>query len=105
LFLFLSYLWFFLFPTPSSKILWFFSLHFLLLNYPIGSCFSFFILAQCLWVFAHYGDLIWTLQWNFFMYFPIYKKINKIKFIEIIEKGTHLSKMIIVNLPRMKKSN
>jgi hypothetical protein len=40
--------------------------------------------------------------------FPIflaYKKINKIKFIEIIKKGTHLSEVIIVNLPRMKKSN
>jgi hypothetical protein len=39
--------------------------------------------------------------------FPIfirYKKINKIKFIEIIEKRTHLSKVIIINLPRMKKS-
>ncbi len=40
--------------------------------------------------------------------FPIflrYKKINKIKFIEIIENGTHLSKSIIINLPRMKRSN
>jgi hypothetical protein len=40
--------------------------------------------------------------------FPIfsrYKKVNKIKFIEIIEKGNHLSKAIIINLPRMKKSN
>jgi hypothetical protein len=34
-----------------------------------------------------------------------YKIINKIKFIEIIEKGIHLSKGIIINLPRMKKSN
>jgi hypothetical protein len=40
--------------------------------------------------------------------FPVffrYKKINKIKFIEIIENGTHLSKSIIINLPRMKRSN
>ncbi len=40
--------------------------------------------------------------------FPIflrYKKINKIKFIEIIKKGIHLSKAIIINLSRMKKSN
>ncbi len=40
--------------------------------------------------------------------FPIflrYKKINKIKFIEIIKKGTQLSKTIIISLPRMKKSN
>jgi hypothetical protein len=40
--------------------------------------------------------------------FPIffrYKKINKIKYIEIIKKGTHLSKAIIINLPKMKKSN
>jgi hypothetical protein len=36
---------------------------------------------------------------------PRYKKINKIKFIEIVEKRTHLSKAIIINLPRMKKSN
>jgi hypothetical protein len=34
-----------------------------------------------------------------------YKKINKIKFIEIIEKWPHLFKAIIINLPRMKKSN
>jgi hypothetical protein len=40
-----------------------------------------------------------------FLVFPRYKKINKIKFIEIIEKGTHLSKVIIINLPRMEKSN
>jgi hypothetical protein len=37
--------------------------------------------------------------------FPRYKKINKIKFIEIIEKGIDLSKSIIINLPKMKKSN
>jgi hypothetical protein len=40
-----------------------------------------------------------------FLVFPRYKKINKIKFIEIIEKGTHLSKAILINLLRMKKSN
>jgi hypothetical protein len=38
-----------------------------------------------------------------FLVFPKYKKINKIKFIEVIEKGTHLSKAIIINLPKMKK--
>ncbi len=41
----------------------------------------------------------------FFLVFPRYMKTNKIKVIEIIEKGTHLSKAIIINLPRMKKSN
>jgi len=40
-----------------------------------------------------------------FHVFPKYKKTNKIKLIEIIEKGTHLFKTIIINLPRMKKSN
>ncbi len=40
-----------------------------------------------------------------FLVFPKYKKINKIKFIEVIEKGTHLSTVIIINLPKMKKSN
>jgi hypothetical protein len=40
-----------------------------------------------------------------FFVFLRYKKINKIKFIEILEKGTYLSKAIIINLPRMKKSN
>jgi hypothetical protein len=40
-----------------------------------------------------------------FPIFPRYKKINKIKLIEIITKGIHLSKAIIINLPRMKKSN
>jgi hypothetical protein len=40
-----------------------------------------------------------------FLVFPRYKKINKIKFIEIIEKRTHLFKDIIINLTRMKKSN
>jgi hypothetical protein len=38
-----------------------------------------------------------------FPVFPRYKKITKIKFVEIIEKGTHLSKAIIINPPRMKK--
>jgi hypothetical protein len=40
--------------------------------------------------------------------FPIflkYKKINKIKYIEIILKGTHLFKVIIINLLKLKKSN
>jgi hypothetical protein len=40
-----------------------------------------------------------------FLVFPRYKEINKIKFIEITKKGSHLSKVIIINLPRMKKSN
>jgi hypothetical protein len=40
-----------------------------------------------------------------FLVFPRYKKINKIKFIEIIKKGIHLFKNNIINLPRMKKSN
>jgi hypothetical protein len=40
-----------------------------------------------------------------FFVFPRYKKINKIKFIEIIKKMTHLFKAIIINLPRMKKLN
>jgi len=40
-----------------------------------------------------------------FLVFLRYKKINKIKFIEIIKKRIHLSKAIIINLPRMKKSN
>jgi hypothetical protein len=40
-----------------------------------------------------------------FHVFPRYMKINKIKFIEIIAKRIHLFKAIIINLPRMKKSN
>jgi hypothetical protein len=40
-----------------------------------------------------------------FLIFLRYKKINKIKYIEIIEKRNHLSKDNIINLPRMKKSN
>jgi hypothetical protein len=41
-------------------------------------------------------------------FFPIilrYKKINKIRSIEIIIKRIHLSEAIIINLPKMKKSN
>jgi hypothetical protein len=34
-----------------------------------------------------------------------YKKINKIRSIEIIKIGTHLSKVIIIKLPKMKNSN
>jgi hypothetical protein len=40
--------------------------------------------------------------------FPVflrYKKINKIRSIEIIKKGTHLPKAIIISLSKMKKSN
>jgi hypothetical protein len=40
-----------------------------------------------------------------FPIFPKYKKINQIKFIEIIEKWTYLLKAIIVNLLKVKKSN
>jgi hypothetical protein len=40
-----------------------------------------------------------------FLVFLKYNKINKIKFIEIILKKTHLFKTIIINLPKMKKSN
>jgi hypothetical protein len=40
-----------------------------------------------------------------FLIFLRYKKIHKIKFIEIIKKGAHLSKAIIINLPIMEKSN
>jgi hypothetical protein len=40
-----------------------------------------------------------------FLVFLRYKKINKIISIEIIKKRTHLSKTIIVSLPKMKKSN
>jgi hypothetical protein len=40
-----------------------------------------------------------------FPIFSTYKKINKIKFIEIIKKWIRLSKDNIINLPRMKKSN
>jgi hypothetical protein len=40
-----------------------------------------------------------------FPIFPRYKKINKIKFIEIIEKWIRLFKDNTINLPRMKKSN
>jgi hypothetical protein len=40
-----------------------------------------------------------------FHIFLRYKKINKIRSIEIIKKGTHLSNVIIINLSKMKKSN
>jgi hypothetical protein len=40
---------------------------------------------------------------NFPIYFR-YKKKYKIKIIDIIKKGTHLSKAIIINLSKMKKS-
>jgi hypothetical protein len=40
-----------------------------------------------------------------FLVFLKYKKINKMRSIEIIKKGTHLSKAIIINLSKMKKSN
>jgi hypothetical protein len=53
-----------------------------------------------------------TLWWPYmdvtmlvFHVFLRYKKINKIKFIEIVKKRIHISKAIIINLPRMKKSN
>jgi hypothetical protein len=53
-----------------------------------------------------------TLWWPYmdvtmiiFLVFLRYKKINKIKFIEIIIKRTHLYKAIIINLSIMKKSN
>jgi len=40
-----------------------------------------------------------------FLVFLEYKKINKIRSIEIIIINTHLSKAIIINLSKMKKSN
>jgi hypothetical protein len=40
-----------------------------------------------------------------FHVFLRYKKINKKRFIEIIKKGTHKFKAIIINLSKMKKSN
>jgi len=40
-----------------------------------------------------------------FHVFLRYKKINKIRSIEIIIKKIHLSKAIIINLPKMKKLN
>jgi hypothetical protein len=40
-----------------------------------------------------------------FLVFLRYKKINKIRSIGIIKKGIHLSKAIIINLSKMKKSN
>jgi hypothetical protein len=35
---------------------------------------------------AHYGDLIWMSQWQFFMYFLNKRKLKKLKLIEIIKK-------------------
>jgi hypothetical protein len=62
------------------------------------------------WIEIYEG--VCTLRWLYmdvtmaiFHVFPRYKKINKIKYIEIIEKGTHLSKYIIINFSKMKKSN
>ncbi len=40
-----------------------------------------------------------------FLIFLRYNKINKIRSIEIIIKGIHLSKDVIINLSKMKKSN
>jgi hypothetical protein len=40
-----------------------------------------------------------------FHVFLKYKKIKNKKFIDVIRKGTHLFKVIIINLPKMKKSN
>jgi hypothetical protein len=40
-----------------------------------------------------------------FLVFCRYKKINKIRSIEITKKGTQLSKAIIINLSKVKKSN
>jgi len=55
---------------------------------------------------------VYTLQWPYtniimgiFHVFPRYKKINKIKFIEIIEKKNRLSKIVIINFLKLKKSN
>ncbi len=61
-------------------------------------------------MFAHYGDLIWTSQWQLFFYFlntktKKNKKQKTKKNHQNNKKGTHLSKAIIINLPRMKKSN
>jgi len=45
---------------------------------------------------------LWRPDMAIFLVFLRYKKINKIKFIEIMKKRTHLFKVIIINLPRMK---
>jgi hypothetical protein len=37
-----------------------------------------------------------------FHVFLKYKKINKIRSIEVIKKGIHLSKAIVINLSKMK---
>ncbi len=53
-----------------------------------------------------------TLWWPYmdvtmaiFLVFLGYKKINKIKCIEILKKRIHISKVVIINLSKMKKSN
>jgi hypothetical protein len=63
-------------------------------------------------LFEPHLEGVCTLCWPYmditmavFHVFPRYKKITKIKFIEIIKKGIHWSKVIIINLQRMKKSN
>ncbi len=48
-----------------------------------------------------YMDVTMTI----FLVFLRYKKINEIKSIEIFFKKIHISKAIIINLPKMKKSN
>jgi hypothetical protein len=69
-------------------------------------------LASFLATNAIYVAGVCTLWWlymditmeNFHVFFS-YKKINKIRSIEIIIKKTHLSKSIIITLSKMKKSN
>jgi len=55
-------------------------------------------------VFSKYGDLIDVTMIVFHVHIR-YKKINKMKIIEIINKGIHLFKVIIINHLIMKKSN
>jgi len=70
-------------------------------------------LSSCLLgVYIEVDKGICTLWWPcmdvtmvVFHVFFRYKKINKIKTIQIIKKGTRLSKAIIINLPKMNKSN
>jgi hypothetical protein len=56
---------------------------------------------------GHQG--VCTLLWPYIdvrmVVFPVFFRYKKNKIIEIIKKRTHLSKAIIINLPRMKKSN
>jgi len=72
---------------------------------------------MCLWyhfkAFNEYGYIIsaieivvlyMDIQMAVFPIFPRYKKLKKKKIVEIIEKKIHLSKAIIINLSRMKKS-